>query len=112
MRINFVLPDGMGLGGVTTWSLAMANALAARGGEVTLLEHVNPSVPLSWSESISPHVRVIKDHGTLPGVAALSDVARYVKSYEQLLPGIIIPNFSAGALHVRQTSSVSITVST
>ena len=94
MRITFVLPNGMSLGGVTTWSIMMANALAARNRDVTLLEHVRQHAVSI--ESISPRVHVIKQYGVHPFDAGFSDVARYVASYRQALPGIMIPNFQPG----------------
>jgi glycosyltransferase involved in cell wall biosynthesis len=94
MRVTLVLPDGLGLGGVTTWSIEMANRLAARNREVTLIEHV--SEQNSPPEVIRPGVRVIKHYGQMPAYAQFHDVARYVKSYQQALPGIMIPNYEAG----------------
>jgi glycosyltransferase involved in cell wall biosynthesis len=94
MRVTFVLPGGMRLGGVTTWSLQMANVLVARGVEVNLLEHVNPQA--AQSELMDPRVQLIQQAGQAPVFARRADVKKYRAAYQHTLPGIIIPNFDSG----------------
>lgn len=93
-RIGFVLPDGMGLGGVTTWSLETAAALAGNGTEVTLIEHVKPGAPAV--PRLAPGAGRIQLRGRLPAFAALEDVRRYRRAYRRALPAVLIPNFAVG----------------
>lgn len=91
----FVLPDGHGLGGVTTWSIKMAGVLARDGHAATVLEHVNPSVP--WREEAESAVPWRQCHAPHPGSARLADVDRYLPHYLDVLPSVLIPNYTHGA---------------
>ncbi len=94
-QICFVLPDGMGLGGVTSWSIRMAGALAARGRTVSLLEHVNPYI--EWQEPVPPTVRLVRFSGTRPAVAPEDTIPHFLPAYQVMLPGILVPNYTPGA---------------
>ena len=92
---TFVLPDANNVGGVTTWSLAMAQALHGRGCNTRIMSHRNNANSLSHSPQTD--LPLIEYHGRRPSIATLQDVARYQASYTKLLPGVIIPNYSIGA---------------
>lgn len=91
----FVLPGGMELGGVTTWSIRMAAALAARGRQATLIEHVCPLT--EWTEPIPDNVSLLKHRGRRPALALHSDIRDYVETYQHTLPCTLVPNYTPGA---------------
>ena len=94
-RTAFVLPDGMGLGGVTMWSLVMARALAARGWPIALVEHVNTR---SDREPIDhPNIEIIPHSGQRPAIAKREEIARFQPSYARALPAVLLPNYTVGA---------------
>jgi glycosyltransferase involved in cell wall biosynthesis len=108
VSITFVLPDGMGLGGVMTWSVEMARQLAAAGQPVHLLEHVNPTV--NCELQAPPDVHLVRHRGRPPVFAYTRDVHQYLPAYREVLPGLIIPNYAFGtygacAAIARQQSS-------
>lgn len=85
----------MELGGVTTWSIKMAGALAARGQQATLIEHVCPET--DWAEPIPDDVRLVRHSGRRPAMARLQDIPDYVSVYRGSLPCTLVPNYSPGA---------------
>lgn len=93
-RTCFVLPDGSGLGGVTTWSVRMAALLGRSGHPCTVLEHVNPAVP--WREEPPPQVEWPRLEGQHPGSARLHDVPVYLTQYLRALPATVVPNYTDG----------------
>ena len=95
---TFILPDGLDLGGVTTWSIELANRLSQMGRETVLLQHRNRY-----------HVQ---DH-TLPDGVTLGkclhpvkpnnwylfkkDIEAFASAYAPHLPSVVIPNYSFGS---------------
>lgn len=90
----FVLPDGMGLGGVTSWSIKMASALAAQGQKASLLEHVNQGA--NWNEAPDQRVLHLRCEGRNPAFVELEDVPCYLSSYQQVMPATFVPSFTEG----------------
>jgi glycosyltransferase involved in cell wall biosynthesis len=111
-RACFVLPDGHGLGGVTTWSIKMAGLLARSGHAATVLEHVNPAVP--WREEPEASVPWQLCHARHPGAARLDDVDDYLPHYLASLPAVLVPNYTHGAYaacaaaSIRQTDALRV----
>ncbi len=95
MQVTFILPDGLGLGGVTTWSIDMAQQLAAAGQPASLLEHINPHLPIGIPEQY-PNVRLIQHNGRLPTYVRPRNISHYLPAYRSALPGTFIPNYSFG----------------
>ena len=99
MNLTFVLPDGLTLGGITTWSIEMRRRLIKQGHAVTLLEHpnyynatLNVNLPFATqqaagSEQAHPNSPFLREH----------HIANYLPAYRAVLPGVIIPNWSYGA---------------
>jgi len=92
MNITFVLPDSTVLSGVVTWSVKMANQLSGRGRGAYLIVH-------NLSDSrIEPKpeegVGIISCNSKPATEANLSDIIQYQTEYEQMLPSIIVPNWS------------------
>lgn len=95
-RISFALPGGLGIGGSNLWSLQVGQALARRGWRSSVLVHRgfdnSPRLnPADW-----PDVQVVDVPGGYPGKARIWDIWRYTRTYRQVLPGIIVPNWSEG----------------
>lgn len=91
----FVLPEGMALGGATTWSIEMCNLLVARDAPATLIEHAIATKPLDRSE-FDPRVGVATVRATHPLNARPPDVPRYVPAYRSVLPALVVPNWAQG----------------
>lgn len=91
----FVLPDGIGLGGVTSWSVRMAASLAQSGHPCAVLEHVNPAVP--WREESPSQVEWPRLEGRHPGSARRADLPVYLPHYLRTLPATFVPNYTDGA---------------
>lgn len=93
--IALVLPDGLGLGGVTTWALRLAGRLNGAGRAVTLLEHPGPA-PTGPPEAVPP-VRRIQVDGQRPFFPIEREVREYLDAYEEALPAVLVPNYTEGA---------------
>ena len=97
INTSFILPNGFDLGGVTTWSVELAERLALAGRQTTLVRHVDRYVS---SDISPPDVRLLEcSHPIHPNYWRLfkKDIDAYVQSYAQALPSIIIPNYSFGS---------------
>ena len=91
--VSFSLPDGGGLGGVTTWTIQMADMLAAKGRRVNLLKHKHPyAKPFTCSGKVVVH----EVGGGSPYHVRRHYVDEYVKSYGALTPTVFVPNGSPG----------------
>lgn len=95
---SFILPNGLDLGGVTTWSVELAGHLAAEGQQTTLIRHVDR---YAGGKRLMPSgVDLIEcPHPIHPNHWYLfqRDIDAYVKSYCRTLPSIIVPNYSFGS---------------
>lgn len=92
MNITFVLPDSAVLSGIVSWSVNMANQLSGRGRGAYLIVH-------NLSDSrIEPKpnegIEIISCDSKPATEANLSDIFQYQSEYEQILPSIILPNWS------------------
>jgi len=93
MNITFVLPEGLQLGGVTTWSLKMAQQLSAVGTSVVLIDHQ----PIESSLYAQPEAaKIVFCKGNHPDHFTERDVEQHFAAYHSVLPATIIPNWSAG----------------
>lgn len=94
-RIALVLPDGLGLGGVTTWALRLAGRLGDAGHRITLLEHRGgPHGPRPDAVPDVPRVYV---GGQRPFFPIEREVREYLPAYEGALPAVLVPNYTEGA---------------
>jgi glycosyltransferase involved in cell wall biosynthesis len=100
VNITFVLPDGLTLGGVTTWSVEMGRRLVERGAPAALIEH--PSrygrrLALELPPGLAVGDCTDQVHPNSVYLTAGHVIEGYLPVYRQFLPGIIIPNWSIGA---------------
>jgi glycosyltransferase involved in cell wall biosynthesis len=95
---SFILPNGFDLGGVTTWSVEMAEHLARTGRRTVLVHHVdryageNTFLPSGVDLIDCPH-HIHPNHWHL----FRRDIDEYIRSYRHVLPAIIVPNYSYGS---------------
>jgi len=90
----FVLPLGATLGGVTIWSINMAEKLRDLQDSAILLRHSEIN---SHPDVILPTgVEQIRCSGAPAYLATLPDVISYLPFYSTRLPATIVPNWSAG----------------
>jgi len=93
----FVLPAGLGLGGVTTWTINMCRHLASLKRHVMLIEHTHDCKELD--AEIPQDVEVFRCAGQVhPNSPRImeSDLDSYLPHYLSVLPSIVIPNWSPG----------------
>jgi glycosyltransferase involved in cell wall biosynthesis len=97
MNIAFVLPDGLSLGGVTTFSLEMCHRLAGLNKSVYLIEHTsnNPGLEVALTPDVKRVSCLEKAHPDDPLILK-KHITRYLSCYRKVLPGVIIPNWSYG----------------
>jgi glycosyltransferase involved in cell wall biosynthesis len=94
----FILPNGFDLGGVTTWSIQMAEHLARMGKRSSLVHHVD--MYAGENTMIPSGIDFIDcQHHIHPNYWHLfrKDIDEYVKSYRHALPAIMVPNYSYGS---------------
>ena len=94
-EVALVLPNGVCVGGTTTWVLNMASKLVRAHVSVALLEHLvtGSSPPLP----VPPGVRHFTINGQCPDrVKEVSEISCYVDSYSKVLPAAFVPNYGAG----------------
>lgn len=90
-RIVFVLPSGMNVGGVNTWSIEMAKELNLLNRPTAFIRYpdidikINPALPFN-SKIVDCHCDPFPQAHTL-----LNSLA----SYREMLPSIFIPNYHA-----------------
>ena len=94
--IHFCLPIGLSLGGVNVWCCDMANALVERGINVSLICHSRDGSDVLHECELDDRIQIIPCGGA-PGLHAHPrDVAKFMKVYERLSPGLLFPNYSVG----------------
>lgn len=103
--ICFVLPDGLGLGGVTTWSCQMAALLCATSRPSSLIEHINDANP--WMDSAVGHMPRMRLRALHPGAARHEDLPTYLPTYLAALPATLVPNYTEGAYATAARASQS-----
>ena len=98
--VSFVLPFGLILGGMSTWSLQMAKYLHAEHCSASLIEHEcidwHPRLNIRLPEGVT-HIHC---HGATITQAKLRDVKAYVRTYASVLPAVFVVNYSAPAFAV------------
>jgi glycosyltransferase involved in cell wall biosynthesis len=93
--ITFVLPNGCDLGGVTVWSVQMAQQLRARGSDPRVIVHIPPQgesvcqMPEKVSYRMCPGLHPF--HITDPHA-----VSAYLPVYRAACPCVFIPNWANG----------------
>jgi hypothetical protein len=98
VNIIFVLPDGLTLGGVTTWSVEMCQRLTGIGKPVALVEHsayYGPKLDID----LPSEVRVV-NCASLVYPLTERHLAGYIPAYRSVLPSVFIPNWSFGTYAV------------
>jgi len=89
--IGLALPDGLSIGGVPAWATELCRCLNARNQPAVMLEHPAPFKP-TFARPESAQVRV-----TACGQIKPFRTSRLnARSYESVLPGVLIPNYSDG----------------
>ncbi|MFN2302241.1 MAG: glycosyltransferase [Anaerolineales bacterium] len=88
-KVAFVLPCGLILGGVTTWSIEMCRRLANRNIPTALIKHPDFGIPLD----ISIPKNVVQIDTDCHPTPQAQDLLRCIPQYYESLPGIIIPNY-------------------
>ncbi len=91
-HIAFVLPCGLTLGGVTTWSIEMSRRLANLNTPTTIIKHPNFGTILDID--MPPQVPLI-DSSCHPSPMA-EQLMQAVPDYYKVLPAVIVPNYDIG----------------
>jgi len=97
-NVSFVLPDGLAIGGVTTWSIEMCHRLAKMGRPTYLIKHSNYYNP-HLNIELPSDINLIDCAGNIsPHHPSLNNrhLADFLPCYQSRLPGVIIPNWSCG----------------
>jgi len=89
----FMMPEGLELGGVTTWALRLADALtdpAARGIDaparcVTIVAHAEHAPPARAVPIDHPNLRIVHLTGLPPMRRAAGDVRAFIPAYRRIL---------------------------
>ena len=90
----FVLPVGLQLGGVTTWSLKMVEKLLGAEEAAVLLKHSEEDDQIHIP--VPTGTQFLNCAGEPAYSATINDVISYLPTYDRTLPATIIPNWSAG----------------
>ena len=95
-NIIFVLPAGLTVSGVTTWSINMGRQLIQRGYPVGLIQHASFGPQLDIP--LPPEVQLVRcqNQATPDKFYSEADVADYLSDYKRLMPGLIIPSGGSG----------------
>lgn len=91
----FVLPVGLELGGVTTWSIKMVEKLLAVEESAVLLKHSEEGDPVQML--VPAGIELLSCFGASAYSATLKDVISYLPTYNSTLPATIFPNWSSGS---------------
>ncbi len=90
--ITIMLPHGLAVGGVTTWAVQLAAALAGQDREVRLVVHEDGR---DWAQiapaRVDPAVRIV--HAA--GLATATGRQDALRAYHDLLPTVLLPNLLA-----------------
>lgn len=100
-RLSISLPAGRSLGGVTTWTIALADRLAEAGCLVRLLEHPSGRADLIVDDAAEHSaVDCVSLEDLRPPNNVLvspSDIADFAERYSSGSPEVFLPNWSWGA---------------
>lgn len=91
----FVLPVGLELGGVTTWSIKMVEKLLEVEESAILLKHSEEGDPVHMA--VPAGIELLSCFGASAYSATLNDVISYLPAYDTTLPATIFPNWSSGS---------------
>lgn len=104
------LPWGLGVGGVTTWAVRLANGLAAKGRACGLVIHPEPAGSAVLAAGIDPRVRLTRLRGVPAIDECRGDVSVFVPWYERAAaelggegPVVISPNLHGDCYGVAAT---------
>lgn len=100
--VVFALPNGLDLGGVTTWAVNLANGLAQRGRHVTLLCHPIPDGHAPASFRLDPRVRRVQLGREFDLHHAAGDLSTFIPLYRDLVECVV---FTQGRRGVPGTAS-------
>ncbi len=90
--ITIMLPHGLAVGGVTTWAVQLAGALAEKGREVRVVVHEDGSNYAQLPAArIAPAVRLV--HAA--GLTTATGRQEALRAYRRLLPTVLLPNLLA-----------------
>lgn len=94
VNIIFVLPDGLTLGGVTTWSVEMCRRLSEMDKPVALVEdsaYYGPKLDIDLPSEVH-----VVNCASLAHPPTERHLAGHIPAYRSALPGLFIPNWSFG----------------
>ncbi|MBN2561962.1 MAG: glycosyltransferase [Phycisphaerae bacterium] len=92
--VTFSLPHGLTIGGITTWAVQLAGALASAGRDVRLVSHhaAEGHDGMDWSAQPElSEVRVVR----APSLTARTARQDCLRVYRELLPTILLPSVLA-----------------
>lgn len=82
------LPTGLCVSGITTLTLNMARALAARGRAVTLLLHPEPIAAAPLAVSLPPSIEIVDLRGLPPLQTAEGDLSPWLPEYRRAVAAL------------------------
>jgi len=91
----FILPQGLMLGGVSTWSIKMARCLTEHGLSSIVIRHADDIAAVD--DSFVPElqtIKVVKCPGKSPWLSSVEDLVLYLPTYHSALPGTFVPNLT------------------
>lgn len=89
-NIVLSLPNGLSVGGMTTWALRTAAALAGRGWRIVIVAHEPASSTTEFDLDpleLPKNVRILRQ----PSLTSDVNWERNLRAYARLLPAVIIP---------------------
>lgn len=94
--IIFVLPAGLMMSGVTTWSVGLCRRLTGLGQRVGLIQH--PDIKPTLDLSIPPGIQRVRcQNQAIPqDFYTEADLVDYAIDYRRLMPAVIVPNGATG----------------
>lgn len=97
-RTVFIMPNGLAMGGVTTWAAGMCRRLDGMGrrGVLLLHEHATPEPPVP----VPAGVETLACPGVTPCASDMLAFADYRDSYLKCLPAVLVPNYGWGTYGV------------
>lgn len=95
MTLTISLPDGRGLGGVTTWAAGLAERWHVRGEPVRLIEHASSRRGVLASVEVATVDLSDRPHPNHPFLAR-RDIDVFRAAYTPSGPTVFVPNWSWG----------------
>lgn len=91
MNISFVLSKGKKLGGGIVWAVRLAGRLASCGENVSVIEH--SLVGRGFDIDAGAEVKKVLCGGKAATKARKRDIKEYCRSYREILPAVVFPNW-------------------